>query len=243
MTELLNQFGENFLVGPIWPATFLLALMMIYAAVAAIGLGNFDLGMDVDLDADVDLDVGVPDLDAGGVDAGGVDAGVDGGADIHPPGLLGSLGAMTIKWSNFGRIPIAIWGSLFTLAFWIISYSLWHGFDAERYSATLIPSILLTIRNLVLAIVVTKPVTQPLVGKFDKEPGYDSQRIVGSTCEISSLEATPSYGQAKFRTNAAPLLLNIRTDGSTFERGTEVKIIGFNPAKRIYTVTKITPES
>lgn len=231
MTELLNQFGENCLVGPLWPATFLLAMMMIYAAVAAFGLGDFDLGMDVDLDVDGDIDV--PDLDAG----------LDGGADIQPPGLLGSLGAMTIKWSNFGRIPIAIWGSIFTLAFWVISYSLWHGFDAERYSATLIPSILMTIRNMVLAIVVTKPVTQPLVGKFDKEPGYDSKRIVGSTCEISSLEATPSYGQAKFRTNAAPLLLNVHTDGSTIKRGTEVKVIDFDPAKRIYTVTKITSES
>lgn len=234
MSEFVTQFSDNFLVGPIWPASVMLALMIIYAGVAALGVGDFDTGLDVDVDVDLDLDV--PDLDVGDVDLGG-------GADLNHPGLLGSLGAMTVRWSNFGRIPIAIWGGVFTLALWGISYSLWHGFDEGKYLPTLIPSTLLTIRNAVLAVLITKPVTQPLVGKFDKEPGYDSKRIVGSTCEISSIEANPSYGQAKFRTNAAPLLLNVRTDGSTFPRGTEVRVIDFNPNTRIYTVTSITSES
>ncbi|QDT12952.1 OB-fold-containig protein [Planctomycetes bacterium K23_9] len=238
MSEIVTQFSDNFLVGPIWPASIMLALMIIYSGVAALGVGDFDAGLDVDVDMNVDLDV--PDLDVVDVDMGG--GGVE-GADLNHPGLFGSLGAMTVRWSNFGRIPIAIWGGVFTLALWGISYSLWHGFDVHRYSATLIPSILLTIRNAVIAVLITKPVTQPLVGKFDKEPGYDSSRMLGSTCEISSIEANPSYGQAKFRTNAAPLLLNVRTDGSTFPRGTEVRIIDFNRSKRIYTVTKINSES
>ncbi len=230
MSELLVKFSESFLVGPVWPASVLLVLMILYSAVAAIGLADFDLGVDVDLDLD---GADVPDLDAGGID----------GAEIHGTGLMGSLGAMTVRWSNFGRIPIAIWGGVFTLALWAIAYSLWHGYDVDRYSPTLIPSILLSIRNMVVAIAITKVVTQPLVGKFDKEPGYDSKRIVGSTCEISSIEATPSFGQAKFRTNAAPLLLNVQTDGATIPRGTEVRVVDFNPHKRIYTVTNITSES
>ncbi len=222
----------------------MLALMIIYACFAAIGVGEFDSGLDADLDLDLDL----PDLDVGGgdfaaPDAAGIDAAGMDAADLHHPGLFGSLGAMTVKWSNFGRIPIAIWGGVFTLALWGISYSLWHGFDEGRHAPTLIPSALLTIRNAVLAILITKPITQPLVGKFDKEPGYNPQRIVGSTCEISSIQATPTYGQARFQTNAAPLLLNIRTDGSTFQRGTEVRIINFDPSTRIYTVTSITSES
>lgn len=240
MSEFATQFSDNFLVGPVWPASVMLALMIIYAGVAALGVGDFDTGLDVDVDVDLDLDV--PDLSVPDLEVGDVDMGVD-GADLNHPGLFGSLGAMTVRWSNFGRIPIAIWGSVFTLAFWGLSYSLWHGFDVHRYSATLIPSFLLTIRNTVIAVLITKPVTQPLVGKFDKVPGYEPKRIVGSTCEISSIEASPSYGQAKFRTNAAPLLLNVCTDGSTFPRGTEVRIIDFNPNKRIYTVTKINSES
>ena len=228
MSELLIKFSESFLVGPVWPASLLLILMILYSAVAALGVADFDLSLDVDLDVDVD----VPDLDAG----------ID-GTEIQGPGLMGSLGAMTVRWSNFGRIPIAIWGGVFTLALWGISYSLWHGYDVDRYSPTWIPSILLTIRNTVVAIAITKVVTQPLVGKFDKEPGYDAKRIVGSTCEISSIEATPSFGQAKFRTNAAPLLLNVQTDGTTIPRGTEVRIVEFNPHNRIYTVTNITSES
>lgn len=242
MSELLNQFTENFLVGPVWPATVMLTLMLLYAVVAAIGLADFDLGMDMDLDVDLDVDV---DLDIpGDLDVPSVDVGVDGiDGDIQTGGFYGSLGAMTVKWSNFGRIPIAIWGGIFTLAFWGIAFCLWHHVDASHHSPTWIPSILLSIRNGVIAILITKVITQPLVGKFDKQPGYDSKRIVGSTCEISSIEATPSYGQAKFRTNAAPILLNVTTDGATFPRGTEVKIVDFNPHKRIYTVTKNTSES
>ena len=224
MSEFAQQFTDSFLVGPVWPATVLLALMMIYAIVAAIGLADFDLGVDADLDLDVEVDVpdvGV-DVDVPDVDAG-VDVGADGAAGTGP-NLLGSLGAMTIRWSNFGRVPIAIWGGIFTLALWTIAYSVWHSFDSSRYAPTLIPSILLTIRNSVVAVMITKLFTQPMVGKFDKVPGYDTRRIVGSTAEISSIEATPSFGQAKFRTNAAPLLLNVRTDGATIPRGTEVRI-------------------
>lgn len=248
MSEILNQFSDNFLVGPVWPATVLLALMIMYAAVAALGLGDFDLGIDADLDLDVDVDVpdigvdvDVPDLDAASTDIGAHGA----HGAMHGPthGLLGSLGAFTIRWSNFGRVPVAIWGGIFTLALWGIAFTVWHSFDVDRYSATLLPSILLTIRNAVVAVMITKVFTQPMAGKFDKQPGYDSRRIIGSTAEISSIEASPSFGQAKFRTNAAPLLLNVRTDGPTIPRGTEVKIVDFNPHNRIYTVTNITSES
>ncbi|NNE00618.1 MAG: DUF1449 domain-containing protein [Pirellulaceae bacterium] len=248
MSESLIEIIESFFVGPVWPASILLVLMMLYAVIAMFGLIDLDMDMDVDLDLDVDA----PDLDVGGLD-GGVDAGVDGGIDggvdadgvshVSGAGLLGSLGAITVRWTNFGRVPIAIWGGIFTLAFWCIGYGMWHCFDFKRYDPTWIASTLLAIRNAVVAVMITKGVTQPLVGKFATLPGYDTGRIVGATCEISSIEATPTFGQAKFRTDAAPLLLNVRTDGPTIARGTEVKIVEFDPTKRTYTVTNIQPET
>ena len=242
MEEALNQFLEQMFVGPLWPASTLVCCMILYTIVAMIGIA--DLGLDADVDMDMDVDVGV-DADVGmdvdvDADVGGADLDVD--AHVSSAGFLSGLGAMTVRWTNFGRVPIAIWGGVFTVALWIITYALWHGYDSARYAPVLLPSILLTIRNSVLAILVTKPVTQPLVGKFQPEPAYDKRRILGCTCEISSIEATPSFGQAKFRTNAAPLLLNVRTDGATIPKGTEVKIIDFQPEKRLYTVTNIEPE-
>lgn len=246
MEQVLTEISERMFVGPVWPASILVCMMICYTVIAVVGLadlgldGDVDLDMDVDMDLDLDVGVDVPDVDVPDMDAGGVD--LDAHAHLSDVGFFSGLGAMSVRYTNFGRVPIAIWGGVFTVALWIVAYGLWHGFDAQRYSPTWIPSILLTIRNSVIAVVVTKAVTQPLVGKFKRQPGYDTKRILGCTCEISSVEATPSFGQAKFRTEAAPLLLNVRTDGATIPKGTEVKIIDFLPEKRLYTVTTIEPE-
>ncbi|TWU05523.1 DUF1449 domain-containing protein [Stieleria varia] len=247
MENLINEFNELMFVGPLWPASLLVCMMVIYAMIAALGFIDLGLdGPDIDLDApglDVpEIDVpefDVPDLDVPDVGVGGGDVDIS-----HPSGLdfLSGIGATSIRLTNFGRVPLIIWAGVFTLAFWIISYAFWHNFDVHRYSPTWVPSILLAIRNWVLAIIVTKAVTQPVVGKFAPEPGYDKDRLLGATCEIWSYEATPTFGQAKFRTNASPLLLNVRTDGPTVTKGTEVRIIDFDPLKRVYTVSNIQPE-
>lgn len=208
--------------------------MVAYATLAMIGL--IDFGMDA---PDLDLDPGL-------------DMSVDPGVDLEVPDMDGApvewdfwqgIGATSVRWTNFGRVPIVIWGSAFTVAFWSISYLLWHGFDSERYAATLGPSTLLVIRNGVLALVITKFITEPLIKYFLPGPSYDEHTLIGATCEVSSLEATPEFGQGKFRTNAAPLLLNIRTDGAHITKGTEVRIIDFDREKRIYKVTQLSSEN
>ncbi|QEF97694.1 hypothetical protein Mal15_17360 [Stieleria maiorica] len=241
--EVLTDLANRMFVGPVWPASILVCLMVMYTLVALVGLIELDLGApDIDLDADLDMDVdlGTPDLDAVDFDVAGGDAEVG-----HPVGLdfLGGFAATTVRWSNFGRVPLVIWFGAFTVLFWMVSYGLWHGFDASRYQPIWLPSVLLAARNFVIAVVATKFVTQPVVGKFSPEPGYDKDRLLGATCEISSIEASPSFGQAKFRTNAAPLLLNVRTTGAVIPKGTEVRITEFDPTKRIYTVTELEPEN
>ena len=228
-------------VGPVWPASILVCLMIVYTLVALLGLIDLDLDApDIDLDADVSIDMGSPDLDAAPFDVAGGDV------EVGQPGsfeFLSGIAATTIRWTNFGQIPLVIWGGVFTVVFWAVSYGLWHGFDADHFDPLWLPSILLSVRNVVLAVIGTKFITQPIVGKFTPEPGYDKDRLLGATCEISSITASPTFGQAKFRTNAAPLLLNVRTDGGEFPKGTEVRIVDFDPTKRIYTVTEIQPEN
>jgi hypothetical protein len=221
-------------VGPVWPASIIVCLLVVYTIFALIGL--IDLGFDVpdvDLDASIDLDV---DVDMG-VDVGHVD-----GAHLDVDFLHG-LGGATVRWTNFGRVPIVIWGGIFTVAFWSVSYWLWHSFDSNRYEPNWFPSILLSIRNFVIATGIAKAVTQPMLGYFSPPPSYDQRRLMGATCEICTTEATPEFGQAKFRTNASPLLLNVRTDGPHISKGTEVRIIGFDKDKRIYKVTHLQPET
>ena len=243
MEQAFTDFASRMFVGPVWPASLLVCLMVMYTLVALFGLIDLDLDApDFDLDADVSIDAGTPDLEASAFDV----SGGDGDLDIGEAGsfeFLSGIAATTVRWSNFGRVPLVIWFGAFTVIFWTISYGLWHGFDSSSHEPLWIPSILLGIRNGVLAIIVTKYATQPAVGKFLPEPGYDKERLLGATCEISSIKASPTFGQAKFRTNAAPLLLNVRTKGTEIPKGTEVRIVDFDHIKRIYTVTVIQPEN
>ncbi len=241
MLESMNQIFEEIFVGPLWPASILACLMIGYTLLAAIGLVDLDFGApDVDLDVDIDIDV--PDV---GVDVPdvGVDA-PDGDLPEVSSDLFGGLGGMAVRWTNFGRLPIVIWGGIFTIAFWAVSAWLWFTFDVNNYSPpTWMSSTLLTIRNFVIATAVTKGFTQPMLRFFVEPTKYNKDHLMGCTCEISSIEATPTFGQAKFRTDASPLLLNVRTNGSTIPKGTEVRIVGFDSEKRIYTVTNLEAET
>jgi hypothetical protein len=241
-TEL---FFKQMFVGPLWPASILVCLMVAYTLLVMIGL--IDFGVDapeIDLDPSIDLDV---DVDAPLIDTPDLDATVDvPDADVVPvdSDFLQGLGAATIRWSNFGRVPVVIWGGVFAVSYWTVTYLLWHGFDSNRYEPTLLPSLLLTIRNLVIGVAVTKMLTQPMVKHFVAPPSYTQHRIIGATCEVCTTEATPDFGQAKFRTNAAPLLLNVRTDGPHISKGQEVQIIGFHDKdKRIYKVAPLSSEN
>lgn len=245
MSESLYQIAERMFVGPVWPASILVCLLIAYTLLALIGLVDFgfdvpDVDMDVDPGLDLDVDLGA---DAGGIDLSGASPDVDTGTHINAD-ILEGLGAATVRWTNFGRVPIVLWGGIFSVAFWSVSYFLWHTFDSQRYAPPeLLSSALLSIRNLVIATGITKGMTQPILGQFVAPPSYDQSKLLGATCEICTSEATPDFGQAKFRTNASPLLLNVRTDGSHIPKGTEVRIIGFDKEKRIYKVTHLQPET
>ena len=236
--EPLIELSERMFVGPVWPASILVCLLVVYTLLALIGLIDFGFDVpDVDLDPGIDLDV--PDLDVPNLD---VPVDMPDGMHVDVDFLQG-LGATSVRLTNFSRIPVVLWGGIFAVAFWSLSYGLWHNYDAERYDPTWLASILLSIRNFVIATAITKGVTQPMLGWFVDPPSYDHRRLLGATCEICTTEATPKFGQAKFRTNASPLVLNVRADGAHIAKGTEVRIIGFDKEKRIYTVTQLQLEN
>jgi len=221
-TDLVN----NMFVGPVWPASILVCLLVAYTALAMIGLLDFGFDVpEVDLEPGLDLDLDVPDP---GLDVDGSMAEWD---------FWHGIGAISARWTNFGRVPVIVWGGIFATIFWAVSFLMWHGFDSNRYEPAVLASILLSIRNVVIAVAGTKLATGPLVGSFAKGPSYDENHLIGATCEVTTTQATPEFGQAKFRAEAAPLLLNIRTDGPSIPKGTEVWIIGFDKKTRIYKVS------
>ena len=249
--ENLQTFLDGLVVGPVWPASFVAGLLLIYTVAAVLGLIDLDFGSpDLELPdlevPDLELpelelpELEVPELELPNVASPELEvppAGVDAPASSLD-GLHG-LGAAAIRTTNFGRLPLVIWGSIFAVFFWCVSYGLWHGWDHRRYDVTWTATTLLSLRNLVISLAVVKTITQPMLPLFERGPVYDSRYLLGATCQVSTSTATQQFGQAKFRTNAAPLLLNVRTDGETIPRGSEARIVAFDPNRRIYTIQPV----
>lgn len=208
MWQSLQPLIESLFVGPGWPASVLLLLVLGYLIVS--------LGTSFDMDG--------PELDV----------------DAH---VWQSFGATTLHWLHLDSVPVVIWGGLFACINWLLAYILWNAFDSLRHEPTLWISALLAVRNAVIAAVLTKFATAPLAPYLGGAATYSEETLIGRSCVVSSGEATPTFGQAKYDTGGAPLLLNIRTDGPHVPKGTVVRIIAFDPTKRIFSVTLDTDTS
>jgi hypothetical protein len=206
MWQMLQQVIDSLFIGPIWPATVLLLLVIAYLTLSLVTAIDFD-GPDIDLDA-------------------------------HG---WQSLGASTLRWLHLDTIPIVVWAGIFACVHWLVAYILWNAFDSLRYQPTITISALLAVRNVVISGLITRFATAPMVPYLAKGLAYDDEALVGQTAVVCSGEATARFGQAKYNTGGAPLLLNIRTDGETITKGTEVRILAYKPEKRIYTVTSLPP--
>lgn len=208
MWQSLQPLIESLFVGPVWPASVLLLLVLGYLILS--------LGASWDMDG--------PDLEV----------------DAH---VWQSLGAATLRWLHLDAIPVVIWGGLFACINWLLAYILWNAFDSARHEPTLLVSATLAARNAIIAAVITKFATAPLAPYLGGGTAYGEETLIGRSCVVSSGEATPTFGQAKYDTGGAPLLLNIRTDGPHLAKGTAVRIIAFDPTKRVYSVTLDTDTS
>lgn len=208
MWQSLQPLIESLFVGPVWPASVLLLLVLGYLILS--------LGASWDMDG--------PDLEV----------------DAH---VWQSLGAATLRWLHLDAIPVVIWGGLFACINWLLAYILWNAFDSARHEPTLLVSATLAARNAIIAAVITKFATAPLAPYLGGGTVYGEETLIGRSCVVSSGEATPTFGQAKYDTGGAPLLLNIRTDGPHLAKGTAVRIIAFDPTKRVYSVTLDTDTS
>ena len=169
------------------------------------------------------------DFDQGSVDASGYDG--------------GSFEWLFVisRWLNLNQVPEAIWFCLFALIWWCVSLAAWLGLDRLYVSEPgLIWSSLLTIRNLAVALPLTKFCTNPL-RSLVADDEISSNTLIGKECIISSGQAGPDFGQAKVRTDAAPLLLNVRTDGRYLAKGARVWITYYDERRRTYLVSPVDP--
>ena len=201
---------ETLLAWPVLPATVLLAMLMAWSLLAVMG-GVVFHGTHLHFDADADGDLG--------------DA-------------FSSVGSFTLRWLNLSEMPFMIWLGAFALIWWSLSLLFWNLIDTRLFgSPGSILSLVLIIRNIVGAALLTKLVTRPFCGWYVSEDDLTSRSLIGQECEICSSEATTEYGQVRYKTDGSPLLLNVRTDGPELPKGTRVWITHYDAVRRAYIVS------
>lgn len=215
---LVLELFQPLISGPVLPATILLGLVLswsIFTIVVGYGLeihGHLPFHLDVSL--------------------------------AHHPvfhalgDALGSVVLTPTRWLNLRSVPLILWISVFALTWWATSVTWWLTVD-PWLAAKLGPfsTIVLIVRNIVIGLLLTKVLTAPMQGLFRTTPELNAKSLVGEECEICSYDATPEHGQAKYKTGAAPLLLNVKTDGPHLPKGSKVWITYYDAEHRVYLVT------
>ena len=147
---------------------------------------------------------------------------------------------LMVRWLNLKDVPLVLWMGVLAVWWWFISACLWTILDRRFFAEPgWLWSSLLIVRNLTIAIPLTKLATKPMRGWFATER-FSSQSLLGQECRISSSVASPEFGQVKFKTDGSPLLLNVRTDGPSLVQGTPVWITHYDAKRRVYIVSPTT---
>lgn len=222
MLELL----EIPFTGPVLPATMLVSLVVVWSLLTTLGAISMDEpgGFGGDWGGNAELDPG--DTASASLN----------GAEGLAKGYFESLSILALRWLNLGGVPILIWGAIFAVCWWFISGFLWIAIDQFWFPPNWLWSSILAVKNLILAALLTKLITQPLKRGLTPER-ITTQSLIGRECVISSTEATPDFGLVKFQTSGAPLLLNVRTDGPHLVKGTPVWITHYDHSRRVFIVS------
>ena len=167
-----------------------------------------------------------------GFDLLDVDLDVD--ADLEVESVL-SFGMVVLRWLNIGNVPIMIWLTLYSLSFWVICVAVDWGPLYENLwllGGTIVG-------GLAASTLLAKLMTQPLKGKFDPKEPTSTEDLIGQISIIKTPEATQTSGQAEVRSDAAPLLLNVRTVQGVLAKGDEARIVDYDDQVQAYLVEKV----
>lgn len=208
---VVDQFIEGCFSWPSYPATFLLIAICGYWFLVMLGAVDLDI---LDFDLDIDLDA--------------VDADVD--------SSILQFGFVPLKWLNLGSVPTMLWLSIFAITGWMTSRLMDSPLPHDTFSLWSDGQAIL--RDMGIAVFLTKCLTQPLKGKFDPKEVNRAKDLLGKPCQVTTGEVTDSFGEAEYTTEGAPLKLRVRVEGEPLHRGDQATIIGFDPKQNLYLIER-----
>lgn len=197
------------------PLTLLLGVMVLFWIVNLVGGLGTDL-LDGDLDADVDGDIGA-----------------------HFG--IGGVMATFLKSVNAGTIPLTIGLSILILMMWMAAILLNYYFNPGHSTSVAVGFAFVA---LLLGLVATKAVTQPLVPFMRRlKAAEDAPPVVGEVGVVRSIQLDAEYGQVEvIRTDGAPAILNARLDDDCgpLPRGSRVIIFGMDEKTGVYLASSFS---
>lgn len=208
----MEQFIQNSMNWPSFPATILLGLVCLYWVLMMLGAVDLDF-LDIDVDLDMEMDV-----------------------DVTGHASILQFGFLPFKWLNIGSVPTMLWVSVFSLFAWMVS-RLWNS-PLPHPSFDWTTDLLAITRDFGVAALLTKAATQPLRGRFDPVEPNQQQDLVGKVCVVTTSEVTETFGEADLATDAAPLKLKVRNTHDNISKGDTVLIVDFQSEGNLYFVAK-----
>lgn len=222
-------FEAIFAPANVWLTALLLLCCMYWALVIVSGLGPdaLDIDLDTDTDADADLDA---DVDA----EADADAGSDAGGG-HSGGALYAV----LRMFNIGDVPLMVVVTVLVLAMWAMSVMLYPVIG----DWALLWQLLVLVPVFALSVLVMKVATYPVkrfyraLKEADGAAAIDRLELVGKRCMVTTSQATAAFGQAEYRAEGAPVLLNVRThENETLTRGQEAVIVGRDDKSGVFII-------
>ena len=204
----MDQFIEGCFSWPSLPATVLLLLVCGYWCLVILGALDMDI-LDFDLDIDLDADVDASIL---------------------------QVGFIPLKWLNIGSVPTMLWLSVFSLTGWMASRLM--NSPTSHVNLDLATDGLAILRDMGIAVFLTKCLTEPLRGRFDPKEVNLAKDLIGGICKVTTSEVTESFGEAEYSTDGAPLKLRVRVEEINLVRGDEAVIVGFQREQNVYLIKR-----
>ncbi len=217
MTELIN--AALLLIN--LPFTILLGLVLVYWLFVILGGLNMH-GLHVDAHG---FHFDAPDVDA--------HVEVDGGGGDQP--AFGSFYPM-LAFLNIGKVPFMVIFSFLILFMWMGAILANHYLNS---GAAILFAALLLIPNFLIATILTKIVTLPLVPLFralTTDPDL-IETAVGQACIVTLAADEDKVGQAEVTTGGAPLLVSVKPlKGGAITKGTKAIIIKKSDTRDFYWI-------
>lgn len=160
---------------------------------------------------------------------------LDGDPTTHSSAL--DWGFVGLKWFNLGDVPFMVWLSAFALAAWLASAIFDKGLADPSAAEVLTASL----RNIGVALLAAKAVTQPLKGKLKIQEPNTVAQMIGRTVVITTTQADTRHGQASCPSDGAPLLIQVRTVAESLAKGDTAEIIDYSPDEHVYFIRSAAP--